>query len=293
MKWLYALPRNRRRGSFPRCLLFMGEDRTIVADKLTELVGLPGIRVEANHFWMPRGLPVLESNGEWDMSPIEEAKLGEAIGFLSEDQRDKVTSWWLAVRKRANSPNWDIASTCTVGGKPGLLLVEAKAHAAELMKDGKICYKAATAGSKANHDQIGRALSAASAELNETLDGWHLSCDSHYQIANRFAWAWKLASMGVPVVLVYLGFLGATEVNDLGEPFLDYADWSRVVLEHSRNVVPERAWGQDIKVGPATIKPLIRVWKQEFPGKRRRCAVAPIELERPQSPQALDEEGAI
>jgi hypothetical protein len=267
MKWVDALPRNRRRGSFPRCLLFMGEDRTIVADKLTKLVGLPGIRVEAGDFWMPQGLPVLKTNGEWDMSPIEEAKLGEAIGFLSDDQRDKVTRWWLAVPERANSPNWDIASTCSVGGKPGLLLVEAKAHAAELKKDGKPHDILRTAESIANHDRIGRALGAASAGLKEALDDWYLSCDSHYQIANRFAWAWKLASMGVPVVLVYLGFLSATEVNDLGEPFLDCADWSRVVLEHSRSVVPERAWGRDIKVGAATIKPLIRVWEQEFPGK--------------------------
>jgi hypothetical protein len=52
----------------------------------------------------------------------------------------------------------------------------------------------------------------------------------------------ELASMGVPVVLVYLGFLCAKGVSDLGEPFTDSADWSRVVLEYSRNIVPERAW---------------------------------------------------
>jgi hypothetical protein len=32
-----------------------------------------------------------------------------------------------------------------------------------------------------------------------------------------------LASMGVPVVMVYLGFLGAAEMKDRGEPFADYA----------------------------------------------------------------------
>jgi hypothetical protein len=136
MKWLDALPKNRRRGSFPRCLLLMEGDRTIVADKLTKLVELPGVHVEAKDFWMPQGLPVLKANGEWDTNPIEEAKLGESIGFLSDDQREKVTSWWLAVRKRANTPNWDITSTCTIGEKDGLLLVEAKAHDAELKKDG-------------------------------------------------------------------------------------------------------------------------------------------------------------
>ncbi len=67
--------------------------------------------------------------------------------------------------------------------------------------------------SKRNHAQIGRAISEASLGLKDTMDGWNLSRDSHYQLANRFAWAWKLASMGVPVVLVYLGFLGAAEMG--------------------------------------------------------------------------------
>jgi hypothetical protein len=54
-------------------------------------------------------------------------------------------------------------------------------------------------------------------------------------------------------------------MKDRGEPFADYADWSRVVLEHSQNTVPERARGRDIKVDGITIKPLIRALKQEFP----------------------------
>jgi hypothetical protein len=246
----------------------MEGDRPFVADKLTKLVGLPSVHVEAKDFWMPQGLPVLKANGEWDTNPIEEAKLGESIGFLSHDHREEVTSWWLAVRKGANTPNWDIASTCTIGGKDGLLLVEAKAHDAELKRDGKTLDKDASGDSGANHEQIGRAIGAASAGLNKAIAGWSLSRDSHYQLANRFAWAWKVASMGVPTVLIYLGFLRATEVTDhrrLGEPFLDCAEWSRIILGHSQNIVPARAWGRDIKAGCLTIKPLIRVWAQEFP----------------------------
>jgi hypothetical protein len=77
--------------------------------------------------------------------------------------------------------------------------------------------------------------------------------------------AWKITSMSVPVVLVYLGFVGATEVSDLGKPFVDGADWTRVVLGHSRGIVPEGGWGGDIKVGGVAIRPLIRIWKQEIP----------------------------
>jgi crotonobetainyl-CoA:carnitine CoA-transferase CaiB-like acyl-CoA transferase len=45
------------------------------------------------------------------------------------------------------------------------------------------------------------------------LPGWSLSVDSHYQICNRFAWAWKIASLGVPVVLIAAIF--ATETADI------------------------------------------------------------------------------
>jgi hypothetical protein len=242
----------------------MAGDKTIVADKLTKLVGLPDVHFGAEDFWMPKGVPVLNTHGEWDMDPIEEAKLGESIRFLPDDQREKVTGWWLAVRKRANTPNWDIASTCTIGGKAGLLIVEAKAHHAELKTDGKKLDEKASDNSRRNHGQIGRAITEASLGLNEEMAGWNLSRDSHYQLANRFAWAWKLASMGIPVVLVYLGFLGATEMKDIGEPFVDCADWSRVVLEHSQNVVPEQVWGRGIKIDGTIMTPLIRVLKQEF-----------------------------
>jgi len=38
MSWIEALARNRRRGSFPRCLLLMEGDRPAVAERLTGLV---------------------------------------------------------------------------------------------------------------------------------------------------------------------------------------------------------------------------------------------------------------
>jgi hypothetical protein len=99
MNWRDALPKNRQRGSFPRCASLMEGDRTTVASRLTKLVGLLDVRVESEHFWMPQGLPKPKGNGKWDMTPIKEAKLGETIGFLSKDQRKEVTDWWLACRK--------------------------------------------------------------------------------------------------------------------------------------------------------------------------------------------------
>lgn len=264
MTWLHQLRENRRTGSFPRCLLFTEGEPATVADRLTRLVDLPQVRVDAKHFWMPRGLPTIEANGKWNVAPIEEAKLGESEFFLSENDRKEVTGWWLAVAGRANTPNWDIASTCTIDGETGLLLVEAKAHERELDSDGKRQREKTSKNSRDNDRQIRNAMAEASTELCKTMAGWCLSCDSHYQLANRFAWAWKIASLGVPVVLVYLGFLGAEEMQHRGEPFIDCADWVRAVLEHSKGVVPGRAWGRELRTSGALIRPLIRACKQEL-----------------------------
>ena len=63
---------------------------------------------------------------------------------------------------------------------------------------------------------------------NAALPGWHLSRDTHYQLTNRFAWAWTIAMLGVPVVLIYLGFLQANDMRDEGAPFVSAADWDRL-----------------------------------------------------------------
>jgi hypothetical protein len=137
----------------------------------------------------------------------------------------------------ANTPNWDLATTCTMHGRPGLMLVEAKAHDREL--------KAAGHGVRRleNAVRIQAAISEANDGLKQCGGQWHLSCDSHYQLANRFAWGWKLASLGVPVVLVYLGFLQAAEMSDQGSPFDSHEDWEAAVRAHSRGVLPEGVWG--------------------------------------------------
>ena len=66
------------------------------------------------------------------------------------------------------TPNWDITSTCTVRGEPGLLLVEAKAHAVALDLRGKRLNRAASLNSQENHKQIGWAIAEASDGLAST-----------------------------------------------------------------------------------------------------------------------------
>jgi hypothetical protein len=133
-----------------------------VATRLTKVVGLDRVSVSANDFWMPRGLPIESTVGGWDLSPTKEPKLGEAEGILSTTDRSALIAWWLEVVKRANTPNWDIASTCSIRGAKGLLLIEAKAHDWELRKEeaGK-SGPDDSEGSRRNHARIGEAIEEA------------------------------------------------------------------------------------------------------------------------------------
>jgi hypothetical protein len=181
-----------------------------------------------------------------------EAKLDEAARLLSSGHRDLVTDWWLAVRTRANTPNWDIAATATIDGRQGLVLVEAKAHAAELKRAGH---------DVANAENLGRirgAIQEANRALSSSDPEWCLSCDSHYQLATRFAWSWKLASLGIPVVLVYLGFLNAVEMIDQGKPFGTSHEWEAAVRAHAVGVVPDGAWEKPIEVTGTAVHAIIR-----------------------------------
>jgi hypothetical protein len=258
MSWLEALPEKGRRGSLPRCLLLMEGDGSAVAERLTSLVGLDGVHVTDDDFWMPQGLPIQIADG-WDTSPIVEAKLGEVPELLTAEQRESVTSWWLARRHYANTPNWDIACTATIDDQEGLILVEAKAHSGELKVHGK------KPGNEENEAKIGAAILQANAALNTILPGWTLSKDSHYQLANRFAWSWKIASLDVPVILIYLGFLRAGEMEDRGTPFADGKAWAGVVKEYSQGFVPEAAWNKRLLIEDTPLWVLVRSIQVDLP----------------------------
>jgi hypothetical protein len=177
----------------------------------------------------------------------DEAKLGETKGFLDDERQcETVTRWWLAVRRNANTPNWDLVSTCTIDEHKGLVLLEAKAHEPELhLKDR------CGAANKQNRKQIIQAIGEANKALR---NGWLLSADRCYQLRYRFAWAWKVASLGRPVVLIYLGFLNAHEMD---QPFQNLAAWERSLLEYADGCGTGIAWNSKIMVNGTPLIPLI------------------------------------
>jgi hypothetical protein len=212
-----------------------------VAEFFTSLV-VPHALVMANEQWAPRGL----------LEPAE-AKLGETRGFLAKARQDALTRWWLARPGRANTPNWDLMSTCRVRDQRGLILVEAKAHEAEFSNEG------CGATDKKNSRQIQKAIDEAMTGWNSLLPGFALSAGSHYQLSNRFAFAWKLANMGVPVVLVYLGFLDAHDMAESNRVLLrDYSQWHRCVLTRSKGVIPEGVWETTFSVDGTPLTVLLR-----------------------------------
>ena len=122
-----TIPMKDLSGSKLRCLVLTSMPRNHLARLLSSLVLPVDASVDdKKHHWLPEGL--LNS---------AEPKLGECGEFLTPEVREKLTSWWLVNRRGANTPNWDLVSSCTIEGAAGLILVEAKAHDRELKTEGK------------------------------------------------------------------------------------------------------------------------------------------------------------
>ena len=261
MKPLFEkLKSKEQRGSKPRCHLLTHGSPDIVAARLSGIVA-PFATVAPTDRWMPQGF-----------KSVREATLPEAELLLPADVRQELKRWWLTVATSVTrTPNWDIASTCTIDGKPGILLIEAKAHDQELIKEetgrGKIDVPA-YASVRRNLLRIDWAIRDASVALaDQTGLTWALSRDWNYQMSNRFAWAWKLTDLGVPTVLVYLGFLNADEMSDKGKPISDAAAWQTLVKEHSRALFPGEVWNRAWSHNGSQFIPLIcsREMKLEVP----------------------------
>lgn len=163
-----------------------------------------------------------------------------------------VRSWWLRHTARANTPNWDLAAVGHRRRRAALVLVEAKANIPELSDRGKPVSSDRSVRSLENDAQI-------RAAIDEACRGWkqldphvHMSSAAHYQLANRLAFVWRLASLGLDTVLVYLGFTGDTGIADAGEPFRDAHHWERVFWKHAKPVVPPTLFERELSFGAGT-----------------------------------------
>lgn len=249
---LGKLRRNQQRGSKPRCHWITHGTQTEVASRLTALASPFGEVTETDH-WMPDGF-----------DDLTEAQFHRVSKLLPEVHCRQIRSWWFRLCRggRQTSPSFDIASTCTVDGMPGLLLVEAKAHVGELSGEerGKPLKSNASEGKKTNHEHIAQAIGWANPIFSAATGfEWRLSRDNRYQMSNRFAMACKLTSIGLPVILVYLGFLNATDMSRGNErPFASSDQWRQAVLAHCLTIFPPEAWDRRWNLHGRTFTPLIR-----------------------------------
>ncbi len=254
-------PESDQYASRMRCLEMTSTRHAETAETLSKLISDYGT-VDSTDIWGPRGK---EAPGE--------IRIDEAMGFLKNpDHKAELRNWWTSEVPGARTPTWDIASTCTVNGIKGLLLIETKAHIGELNSDHS--------GSREKP-----ILAQIKKGFSEATDGWNdklhkyaeehgfrlshnvkLSTDSHFQLSTHFAFAWKLAQMGVPVILVYLGFLNAVELEDENRLiFRNIELWKRCVFEKTNKPLPEEIWDGTFNFDGTPLTVLRRTMTVELP----------------------------
>jgi hypothetical protein len=224
-------------------------NRPDFTSKFTALLSPIPVKITTASKWMPQGI-----------QDPKETRI-ETFGpkcIPSHPAWTELKDWWLIHQRGANTPNWDIAVCCKIEGRPGFVLAEAKANRAELKDEGKKLSETASRNSRENHQQIGRAIGEACAGWQLIDSRVNISHESHYQLANRLAYTWKLGMFGFPIVLVYLGFIGDEGIRDVGDPFADEEDWNQAFSQHAHDIIPIELFDKRIDLGPAPIWLVIR-----------------------------------
>jgi len=200
---------------------------------LNQLLSKYSIEIRSRDKWQPSVRCRKEATIR-QMGPFLPARVGVA----------DLLDWWLVVQRGANTPNWDLISTCSFNGKEGLLLVEAKAHASECSHAGKS--RPSSPNGTRNHERISQRTCEANAAWNALDIGeFRLCVDKCYQLSNRMTWLWHLAKLGIPTVLLYLGFIG--EEHFPGDFFRSANHWSQVMNDYAGEVMPSDLIGRTVK----------------------------------------------
>lgn len=184
----------------------------------------------------------ISNTDSWHPKGYHNGKEAELKDFLKEHFNPQlatdITKWWL--HNNGRTPYWDLISTCTINGARGILLVEAKAHVHELKKESKgkpYDINTKSEGTKENHKQIALAIEEANIEIKKKFSRVNISRDNCYQLPNRIAHSWWLAKEGIPVVLLYLGFLKCKDMdNGKNRLFKKDEDWQTCFKEHVNQI---------------------------------------------------------
>jgi hypothetical protein len=257
------------------------ETSTFLPDLLATVAPIDA-KITAASKWMPRSY-----------REPDEARL-ESFGpsFLPDHPAWKaLQSWWLRNPSGANTPNWDIAVGCEIEGRPGLILVEAKANVLELSDAGKRELEKASSRSRENRDQIQASIAEAQGGLKPFAKDLKIAIDSCYQLSNRIAFLRKLATLDLPTVFLYLGFCGDQGIRDVSKPFTSPQEWAEVFQKHATGVGASVLINRRLQIGrtpgwllqrsrsvlEASPKPSSK--EPSLPNKKTECATRiPIRL---------------
>lgn len=90
-----------------------------------------------------------------------------------------------------------------------------------------------------HHDEIGNAISEARGALSYYCGNISISRDNHYQLSNRIAYTWKLARLGIPTILFYLGFTNDPAWTSARDHFESKQKWDDAIMTYFTEVGAE------------------------------------------------------
>jgi hypothetical protein len=245
------------RGSRKHILDWVG--RTTFPEELSALVRPTGATVTERHRWMPRGR---------DRSTRARLERFGPHALPAVVEWEALRSWWVAHDGRASTPAWDLVATCDLRGGPGLILIEPRINTSELTSDGKELRGRPSWRSRENHARIRNAIEEARRGLNAEVLGVRIRAGSHYRLSSRVAFAWRLASLGLETVLVYLGLTGHAGEAETDQRFRDHDHWLSAFSAHARAVLPDQFFERRLECGSAGMQVIVRSLALEPGGPR-------------------------
>lgn len=98
-----------------------------------------------------------------------------------------------------------------------------------------------------------RAIQEANERWQQIDPRVNVTRETRLQLANRLAFTWKLGMVGIPTVLVYLGFTRDDGIRDVGTSYPDGTDWARAFGECAEGRFSAELWGKRADLGPAPV----------------------------------------
>ena len=111
----------------------------------------------------------------------------------------------------------------------------------------------------ANQVSVENAINEANTSISKTVKDIKLSTENCYHLSSRIAEAWWLASKGIPVVLLYVGFLNDEKLSfKKHNIFTTDAEWQDLFKKHTEKVGVDKLLEKSIDCGAASFTTIVR-----------------------------------